>query len=382
MKEDTRLIHGKGAIDPHTGALSIPIYQVSTFHQEDMENSKYQYSRSGNPTREVLEETIAEMERGSGGFAYASGMAAISSVLLMFSPGDHIIAPRDIYGGTHRLLTSILSRFCIETTLVDMTDLDQVMEAIKSSTRAIWLETPSNPLLKITDIPGVVELAKGRGLLTIIDNTFMTPYYQRPLDLGVDIVVHSATKFLAGHSDVIAGLAVARKNRLAKKIGFLQNALGAVLGPQDSWLVLRGIKTLGVRMERQQQTAQKVAEWLARSLAVKEVFYPGLTNHPGKSIHDRQSSGAGAVMSFRLQDEAAARILMSRVRLMAVAVSLGGVESILSYPKVMSHGNLPVEEQLSMGISGGLVRLSVGLEDADDLIQDLEQALEGVNRID
>ncbi|NPV93385.1 MAG: methionine biosynthesis PLP-dependent protein [Firmicutes bacterium] len=377
MKEDTRLIHSKGAVDPHTGALSVPIYQVSTFHQEDMENSRYQYSRSGNPTREVLEDTIAELERGCGGFAYASGMAAISSVLLMFSPGDHLIAPRDIYGGTHRLLTSILSRFRIETTLVDMTDLDQVRQAVKSSTRAIWLETPSNPLLKITDIPGVVEIAQDRRLLTIIDNTFMTPYYQRPLDLGVDIVVHSATKFLAGHSDVIAGLAVARNEQLAKKIGFLQNALGSILGPQDSWLVLRGIRTLGVRMERQQQAAQKVAEWLAGSAAVEAVYYPGLPDHPGKAVHDRQSSGAGAVLSFRLPDEAAARRLMDRVRLMAVAVSLGGVESILSYPKVMSHGAVPEEERLAMGISGGLVRLSVGLEDADDLIQDLEQALKG-----
>jgi cystathionine beta-lyase len=376
MKIGTKIIHGGHEIDPYTKGLSTPIYQVSTFAQESMDHfGRYDYARSGNPTREALEDTIAQLENGARGFAFASGMAAISSALLLFSPGDHLVVCEDVYGGTFRVLTSLFSRLGIEATFVDTTNLANIETALRANTKGLFLETPSNPLLKITDLAGAAELARERGLVTLVDNTFMTPYFQRPLDLGCDIVLHSGTKFLNGHSDVICGFAVVRDAELAKRIRFIQNAFGAILGPQDSWLVLRGLKTLKVRMEESQSGAVVVAAWLSRQERVTEVLYPGLPDHPGRVIHDRQSSGSGAVLSFKLESLALTRRVLEGVRMAAFAVSLGGVESIISYPARMSHAAMPPQEREARGVTDTLVRLSVGLEDAQDLIADLDRVI-------
>lgn len=378
MKFGTRIIHNGHEIEPRTRAVGVPIYQVSTYDQESFDHfGRYDYARSDNPTREALEETIASLENGSRGFAFASGMAAISTVLLLFSPGDHLVVAEDVYGGTYRVLTKLFARLGIESTFVDATSLDAVREAIRPSTRALYLETPSNPLLKITDLEGAAAIAGEHGIITLVDNTFMTPYLQRPLDLGCDIVLHSGTKFLNGHSDVICGFAVVRDKDLGDRIGFLQNAFGAGLGPQDSWLVLRGVKTLKVRMEESQRSAIAVAEWLAGQERVKKVYYPGLASHPGFAVHQRQSSGPGAVMSFSLSSVELTKKVLEGMTLAAFAVSLGGVESIISYPATMSHAAMPPPERQSRGITDTLVRLSVGLEDADDLIGELDSLLNG-----
>jgi cystathionine beta-lyase len=378
MKLGTRIIHGGHEIDPYTRGLSTPIYQVSTFAQESVDHfGKYDYARSANPTREALEETVAQLENGTRGFAFASGMAAISSTLLLFSPGDHLVVCEDVYGGTFRVLTSLFSRLGIETTFVDTTRLSNIEASIRDNTKGLFLETPSNPLLKITDLAGAAELARGLGIITLVDNTFMTPYFQRPLDLGCDIVLHSGTKFLNGHSDVICGFTVVKDADLAKRIRFIQNAFGAVLGPQDSWLVLRGLKTLKVRMEESQSGAIAVAAWLSQQERVTEVLYPGLAYHPGHDIHARQSSGAGAVLSFRLESVELTRRVLEGMKLAAFAVSLGGVESIISYPARMSHAAMPPHEREARGVTDTLVRLSVGLEDAEDLIADLERVING-----
>ncbi len=376
MKFATRLIHNGHAYDPATGALSVPICQASTFRQESVEEfGKYDYTRSGNPTREALEDAVAQLENGTHAYAFASGMAAISSALLLFSPGDHLVVCEDVYGGTYRVLTSLFARLGITSTFVDATDLSTLATAIRPRTKGLFLETPSNPLMKITDLRGAAELAKARGLLTIVDNTFMTPYLQRPLDLGCDIVLHSGTKFLNGHSDVLCGFAVVKDDTLGKRIRFVQNAFGAVLGPQDSWLVLRGLKTLKVRMEESQKGAAAVAGWLEKQARVREVFYPGLPGHPGHAVHAAQSSGPGAVLSFTLESYELTRRLLEGSELCAFAVSLGGVESIISYPAKMSHAAVPREEREKKGITDTLVRLSVGLEDAEDLIADLDRAI-------
>ncbi len=375
MRFETRLVHGRGDRDPQTGAVGVPIYQVSTFDWPDLEHpGKYDYARAGNPTRQALEETVADMENGCRAFAFGSGMAAISAVLSLFSAGDHLVVSDHVYGGTDRVLNHVFNRFGIGSTFVDACGLECIAAAIRPNTKALFLETPSNPFLRITDLRAASTLARERGLITVVDNTFMTPYLQRPLDLGCDVVVHSATKFLAGHSDVIAGLAVAREEKLAGQISFLQKALGGVLGPQDSWLTLRGIKTLPVRMDREQATAVRLAQWLVGRPEVAEVFYPGVADHPGREVHDRQAAGPGAVLSFRLASPEIALRLYSRRKLPALAVSLGGVESILSVPARMSHASLPAERKRQLGIDDTLARLSVGLEDPDDLIADLEAA--------
>lgn len=376
LKFGTRLLHFGGEIDRATGASSVPVYQASTFHHEDIHHPPlHDYSRSGNPTRQALEDYIALLEGGNRGFAYASGMAAISSTFLMFSAGDHVIVTEDVYGGTYRLLTLILSRLQIESTFVDMTDLEQVKAAIKPNTKAVYMETPSNPTLKITDVSAVCEWAKSHGLLTILDNTFMTPYYQRPIEQGVDIVLHSATKFLGGHSDVLAGLAVARTAELGAQLKMLQNGLGTVLAPQESWLLMRGMKTLEARMAHSEKSAARLAEWLDGRSDIASVFYPGLASHPGREIHERQSSGYGAVVSFDVGSGERAKAVLNRVQLPLVAVSLGAVESILSYPAMMSHASMPAEVRAARGITDGLLRFSVGLENIEDLLADLEQAL-------
>ncbi|MFI2856456.1 trans-sulfuration enzyme family protein [Paenibacillus sp. JSM ZJ436] len=377
LKFETRLLHFGQEIDEATGASSVPLYQASTFHHHDIHSPPlHDYSRSGNPTRQVLEDYIAQLERGACGFAYASGMAAISSTLMLLSSGDHVIVTEDVYGGTYRLLTSILSRLGIECTFVDMTNLEQVKEALRSTTKAVYMETPSNPTLKITDIEAVSCWAREEGLLTILDNTFMTPLYQRPIEFGVDIVLHSATKFLSGHSDVLAGLAVARTEELGQRLKQLQNGLGTVLGVQDSWLLMRGMKTLGARMAHSEQSAAKLAAWLSGRSDIQAVHYPGLFHHPGREIHEKQSSGYGAVVSFDVGSGQRAKEVLNAVKLPLVAVSLGAVESILSYPAMMSHAAMGEQVRHERGITDGLLRFSVGLEDIDDLISDLSQALE------
>ncbi len=380
MKHDdfqTKLVHAGPDREPRTGASSIPIYQVSTYHQNDPEHlGRYDYGRSDNPTREALEQAIAELEGGVRGFAFASGMAATSSVLMIFQTGDHLVVGEDIYGGTYRILTAVFKRWGLETTFVDSTDLEQVRNAITPKTKAVFVETPSNPTLKITDLAAVAEIAHERGLLAITDNTFMSPLLQRPLELGFDIVVHSATKFIGGHSDLIAGLAVVKDAKIGLRIRHVQNAFGAILGPQDSWLTLRGLKTLGVRLNRQQNSAGAIADWLQTRPEVKKVYYPALESHPGREVHLRQAAGGGAVVSFELASKEIAVKMMKAVKLPLVAVSLGGVESILSYPTTMSHAAMPAPERAARGITDGLVRLSVGLESPEDLIADFSQALD------
>ncbi len=373
---DTKLIHFNGSVDQATGASSVPIYQASTFHQDDILNPpQHDYSRSGNPTRQALEDYIALLEGGARGFAFASGMAAISTAFLLLSSGEHVIVTEDVYGGTYRLLTTVLNRLNIEISFVDMTDLNQVKAALRPNTRAVYMETPSNPTLKITDIHAVTEWAKEHDLLTMLDNTFMTPYYQRPIELGVDIVLHSATKFLGGHSDVLAGLAVTRTLELGKQLKHLQNGLGTVLGPQDSWLLMRGMKTLGARMTHSEKSTKRIADWLQTRDDIQAIYYPGLSSHPGHEVHTSQSTGYGSVISFDVGSGERAKQVLDRVQLPIVAVSLGAVESILSYPPTMSHAAMGATVRAERGITDGLLRLSVGLEDVEDLIADLEQAL-------
>jgi cystathionine beta-lyase len=376
MKFATELIHGGNPIDPEHGSLSHPLYLSSTFAQRSLDHfGRFDYSRSGNPTREALEEAVAGLEGGSTGLAFASGMAAIASTFLIFAPGDHLIVCEDVYGGTFRVLSTLFKGWGLQVSFVDATDDAAMAAAVRPETKAIYLETPSNPLIKITDLKAAVKLAKAKGLLTIVDNTFMTPYLQRPLELGCDIVLHSGTKFLNGHSDVLCGFSVAKDEELGKRLRFIQNAFGAVLGPQDCWLVLRGLKTLKVRMEESQNGAQRIVAWLKQQERVAKVYYPGLADHPGYEIHRAQASGPGAVLSFELADYETTKRLLEGVKLAAFAVSLGGVESILSYPAKMSHAAMPAAEREARGIKDTLVRLSVGLEDADDLIADMGRNL-------
>ncbi|MFC7395292.1 cystathionine beta-lyase [Scopulibacillus cellulosilyticus] len=377
----TKLLHNTQKVDPITGAVSVPLNRTSTYHQFDFDNyGKYDYSRSGNPTRDSLEQVIAELDGGYKGFAFASGMAAISTALMILSKGDHLLISEDVYGGTYRFVTKVLPRFGVDHTFVDMTQLENVAANIQDNTKVIYIETPSNPLMKIADIQGIAKLAKENDCLTFVDNTFMTPILQKPLELGADVVLYSATKFISGHSDCIAGLAVAGNKELAEQIYFLQNTIGAVLGPDDSWLVLRGLKTLYVRMAQSSRSAQQIAEFLSNHPAVKEVYYPGLNNHPGWAVHRAQSHGPGAVLSFSLTDEQAVRSFTQHAEITVFSVSLGAVESILSYPAKMSHAAMPKEEREKRGITDGLLRLSVGLENPDDIIKDFEAALHAAGR--
>ncbi len=380
MDYRTKILH-TGSKDPHTGASSIPVHHGSTFAQDDpFVFGRYKYGRSQNPTREALEHTIAVLEGGSQGFAFSSGMAAISSVLLLLKTGDHILVSEDVYGGTHRVLTQLFDRWGLRYTFADISTPERVRAALRPDTVAIFAETPSNPILRITDLRGIVEVARERKLLTIIDNTFMSPFLQRPLEIGFDITIHSATKFLGGHSDVIAGVVATRDDQWGARLNAIQIAFGAVLGPQDSWLLMRGIKTLAARMEVQQRGAEIVAAWLSEQKQVARVYYPGLRAHPGREVHFRQASGPGAVVSFELRDAAAAHVFMRSVTVPLLAISLGGVESILSYPATMSHAAVPAKERAARGIKDSLVRLSVGLEDPQDLIDDFERAFKKTAR--
>jgi len=374
--DSTRLLHGGPSQDPHTGASSIPVYQTSTFHQPDPEHlGEWDYARSGNPTRAALEETIASLERGAVGVAFGSGMAATSSTLMLFQPGDHLVVAEDVYGGTFRVLSTLFKQWGLDVSWVDASDPQRLEDAITPKTRGLFVETPSNPLLKITDLRACADIARRRGLISITDNTFQTPWFTRPLELGFDIVVHSATKFLGGHSDVIAGLAVTRTPELGKRLRFVQNAFGAILGVQDSWLVMRGIRTLGVRMDAQSRSAGRLATWLESQHGVEQVFYPGLASHEGHALHASQATGAGAVLSMRLPTRAFAKSFLQSLKLPLVGVSLGGVETIASWPITMSHAAMPASERSRRGITDGVVRLSVGLEDLEDLQEDIGQAL-------
>jgi cysteine-S-conjugate beta-lyase len=378
----TKLLHNDHKFDKSTGAVSVPIQQASTFHQLDFDQpGKYDYSRSGNPTREALEETIADLEGGVRGFAFASGMAAIATSFMLLSQNDHVLISEDVYGGTYRMIHDVLVRFGISHTFVDMTDLNKVASGIQSNTKVIYIETPSNPLLKVTDIQAVVKLAKANNCLTFVDNTFMTPALQRPLDFGADIVLHSATKFIAGHSDVVAGLAAVKNEKLGEKLAFLQNSFGSILSAHDSWLVLRGLKTLHCRLEQSSRSAFRLAHALLKEPLVEEVYYPGFSFHQGHSTHLYQAAGPGAVLSFRLPDENAVRLFTKHVQIPVYAVSLGAVESILSYPARMSHASMSATERNKRGITDGLLRLSVGLENADDLLQDFKQGFAAINKL-
>lgn len=377
MKFETLSLHTGNEMDPHTGASSIPIYQASTFHQAAIDgHPEFDYGRSGNPTRQALEQMMATLEGGVAGFAFASGMAAITAVLLTLSAGDHVVACEDIYGGTFRALTRVFPRLGIETTFVDMTQLDRVAAAIRPNTRCLWIESPSNPNLRVVDLSALVALARTKDLLTVADNTFMSPYLQRPHALGVDVVVHSGTKFLGGHSDVIAGIVTVAREELIPEVYLIQNGFGGVLAPHDSWLLMRGIKTLAVRMKQSQATAAQIATYLTQHNGIRRVYYPGLPSHPGHALHMAQADGAGAVLSFELSGgREAVRQFAGRMKLPLFAVSLGAVETIVTYPATMSHAAMPMVEREMRGISDGLLRMSVGLEDADDLLTDLEQAL-------
>lgn len=376
MRAKTRLIHGGIFGDEATGAVSTPIYQVSTYKQEAVGKFKgYEYSRTGNPTRHALEELIADVEYGHAGFAFGSGMAAISSVMMLFSAGDHVILTDDVYGGTYRVMNKVLNRFGLEFTFVDTGNMEEVEAAVKENTKAIFIETPTNPLLKVTDIEAVAKFAKTKNLLTIVDNTFMTPYLQSPIKLGADIVLHSATKYIGGHSDVVAGLVVVNSEELASELHFVQNSVGAILGPQDSWLLMRGLKTLGIRMEETGSNAQKIAEFLKGHDAVGKVIYPGLSDHPGHELMKKQATGFGGMISFDVGSKEKAGELLAKLKYFTLAESLGAVESLISVPAQMTHASIPVERRGELGIVEGLVRISVGIEDVEDLIEDLEQAL-------
>lgn len=378
MQITTQAVHAGIEWDTRTGSIAIPIYQTATFRHPGLgQSTGFDYTRSGNPTRQALEDGIARLDNGCRGFAYATGMAAITSLLLLFKSGDHLVITEDLYGGTCRLFDQVFSRFGLVFTYVDTTDLAAVEAAIRPETKALFVETLTNPLLKFADLPALAGLAQSRGLLVITDNTFLTPYLLRPLDLGADITVYSATKYLAGHNDTLGGLVVTRAPSLAEKIYFHQNAAGAVLAPQDSWLIIRGIKTLGVRLDRHQENACKIANWLNNHPHIRKVHYPGLPQHPDHGLMKQQAKGFGAMISFEVDKHERVEHVLLKTRLISFAESLGGVESLVTFPEVQTHADIPPDLRTRLGINNRLLRLSVGIEDADDLIEDLRQALEG-----
>ncbi|MHC1772229.1 MAG: PLP-dependent aspartate aminotransferase family protein [Flexilinea sp.] len=377
MKLNSKLIHGGIDGDELTGAVNIPIYQTSTYKQSSLGVHKgYEYSRTGNPTRAALEKLVADLEEGSAGFAFASGMAAITAVFSLFHSGDKIIISSNVYGGTFRVLDKIFSNFGIGYKIIDTTDLLLLEHEISNDVKTILIESPANPLLTITDIRAVADIAKRHGILSIVDNTFMTPYLQRPLALGIDIVLHSATKYLGGHSDVIGGLVVVNNDALAEKIHFIQNATGGILQPFDSFLLIRGIKTLGLRMERHSENALIVAKFLQGHNAVRKVYYPGLQDHPGYEINRNQAESGGGMISFELDSAHDLRIFFESLKLVTLAESLGGVESLICHPATMTHASIPFEIRQKVGITDNLIRLSVGIEDSLDIVDDLQNAIQ------
>lgn len=377
MKFQSLLIHGGVDGDKNTGAVNVPIYQTSTYKQSEVGVHKgYEYSRTGNPTREALEKLITELEGGVGGFAFASGMAAISAVFMLFKSGDKILISNNVYGGTFRILDKVFKNFNIDYEIIDTSNISSVEEKITESVKAIFIETPANPLMTITDIKNISEITRNRQLLTIVDNTFMTPYLQNPIKLGADIVIHSATKYLGGHSDLIAGLVVVNTEVLAERLHFIQNATGGILQPFDSWLLIRGIKTLSVRMDRHIENAKHVVELLKYHPAIEKIYYPGLEEHLGYEIHKSQANGSGAMISFILKDGYNIRNLFKSLNLITLGESLGGVESLVSHPASMTHASIPYEIRQKVGIVDNLIRLSVGIENKEDIVGDLKLALE------
>jgi len=372
----TRAIHAGQKPDPSTGAIMTPVYQTSTYVQQGLgKHQGFEYARTRNPTRDALEKNVAALEGGRHGFAFASGTAATDTVLKLFSAGDHVVAGENLYGGTHRLMTQVFGRLGLTFRFVDTRDHENVAKAITPKTRMVFVETPTNPLMRITDLAAVAKLSKERGVLLAVDNTFATPYFQRPLELGADIVLHSTTKYLNGHSDMVGGIVVVNRDDVAERLGFLQNASGAVPGPLDCWLALRGTKTLAIRMRQHDANGRRIAEWLEKHPAVKRVYYPGLPSHPQHDLAGRQMSGFGGMISIELGSLARARAVVEATRLFALAESLGGVESLIGHPASMTHASVPKEMRDALGLTDGLVRLSVGIEDVGDLLADLEQAL-------
>ena len=381
MRFETDAIHAGQRPDKAYGAISVPIYQTSTFAFEDVGKTRgYDYSRSGNPTRRVLEDTLAKLEGGKAGFACASGLAAESVVIHLLKAGDHVVAVEDIYGGTFRLFEDVMTHFGLEFTFIKMSSQKAVESAIKPNTRMLWLETPSNPLLHIVDLEMAAAVAKKHGLISVMDNTFASPYFLRPLEFGIDMVVHSTTKYLNGHSDVVGGAIVTGTDELTQRVAFLHNALGAIAGPFDSWLVLRGIETLPVRMRQHEANATAVAQFLKGQPAVSRVYYPGLPDHPGHEIAVKQMKGFGGMVSFEMKGglEAVNRFLHG-IKVFTLAESLGGMTSLAGHPVTQSHASMSKEQREKIGITEGLVRLSVGLENIDDLLEDLAQALKAAS---
>lgn len=373
---ETALIHGGISIDERTGAVNIPIYQTSTFKQDGLGKMRgYEYSRTGNPTREALEALIAELEGGHAGFAFASGLAAETAVLSLLNTGDRVLISSNVYGGTFRLLDKVFNHFNINYTISDTEDPEAFEKDITPDVKAVLIESPANPLMTVTDIRAVAEIAHKHGLLVIVDNTFMTPYLQRPLELGADIVIHSATKYLGGHSDVVAGLAVVKTQELAERLAFLQNSTGGVLPPFDSFLLIRGIKTLGVRLDRHVANAEAAAKYLTEHSAVKSVHYPGLTTDKGYEVNRKQAKNGGVMISFELKDNYDINVFFESLKLITLAESLGGVESLVCHPSSMTHASIPEEIRKKVGITDGLIRLSIGIENIDDILDDLGQAI-------
>ncbi|MFK4299960.1 MULTISPECIES: PLP-dependent transferase [unclassified Paenibacillus] len=380
-KIESRLAQIGSIEEPVTGAVNFPIYQSTAFrHPRLGQSTGFDYIRTINPTRKVLEEASATLESGDAGFACSSGMAALQTVFALFGQGDHLIVSLDLYGGTYRLLERILSRFGVTASYVDTNDLEAIEQSCRPNTKAVFIETPTNPLMMITDIRAVAEWASQRQLLTIVDNTLLTPYFQRPLELGADIVVHSATKYLGGHNDVLAGLIVTKGKELSAEISFLHNSIGAVLSPSDSYQLMKGMKTLALRMDRHEHNATVLANYLLTHPAVAEVFYPGLEGHPGREIQNKQSSGNTGIFSFKVKDARYVEPLLRNIKLIAFAESLGGVESLMTYPAVQTHADIPAEIRDAVGVDDRLLRFSVGIEHTDDLIEDLRSALEAARQ--
>jgi cystathionine beta-lyase/cystathionine gamma-synthase len=378
MKLATKIIHAGAAPDPSTGAIMTPIYQTSTYVQEAPgKNKGFEYARSQNPTRKALEEALAVIENGKYGLAFSSGVAATDAVIKLLSPGDEVVAASDMYGGTYRLFTKIFEKFGIKFIYVDTTNTDNVKAVINTRTKLIWLETPTNPLMNITDIAAIAALAKPNKIWVCVDNTFASPYLQNPLDQGADLVMHSSTKYLGGHSDVIQGALIINDTDLREKLYFIQKSCGAVPGPMDCFLVLRGIKTLHVRMRQHCENGTLIAHWLRKHNKVGKVYWPGFEDHPNYAIAKKQMRGFGGMISFELKDDSvpAAMKVLSATKVFALAESLGGVESLINHPASMTHASIPREERIKNGLSDSLIRLSVGIEDAEDLIQDLQQAI-------
>ena len=381
MKFGTKAIHAGQQPDPSTGAIMTPIYQTSTYVQEyPLKHKGYEYARTGNPTRTAMEENVAALENGKFGIAYSSGLAATDAICKLFKSGDHFIASNDLYGGSYRIFTKIFENFGMKFSFVDMTDISNIEKEIRPETRLIWIETPTNPLLRIVDIQKITALGKSKNILTVVDNTFASPYLQNPLDMGADFVVHSITKYLSGHSDLICGIVITNHEEMNSRLKFIQNASGAVPGPQDCFLVLRGTKTLHLRMKAHCENAGKVAEFLSKHPKVYEVIYPGLSSHKQHELAKKQMNGFGGMVSFYLKDDnnEKAMKLTSLTKVFSLAESLGGVESLIEHPATMTHASIPRDIRYANGFKDSLIRLSVGVEDVEDLIEDLNQALEKI----